>query len=561
MKETKGALMTRDSHLRTLTVPSQSEWNPHVFTQTTACHTDPARLFQALELPCRPRTVLLESADVSTRQSLTSLLVAQASLVARCDGNDVTVTAYTESGSVIAHRLRQQLQDYVTEGTPTSDSTDHDYLYRVSFHFPPSSAVEEGERLRAINPAHVLRLLQREPGYLAEGGLPLLAGGFAYDFIDSFEELTPVPTGPNAFPDYNFVLAEILITVDHAEGVATVSGISANPTSHNRVQDAIAHIVEEIGAIQQRDDIPATPADAHPAQAEQRTQIHATATIPDHEFTRIVTDMQEHIANGDIYQVVPSRGFTISCPDSFAAYQQLRIDNPSPYMFYLNGEGYTLFGASPESNLKYDAATRTVELYPIAGTRPRGLDHNGTISHEQDIRAEFDLRTDAKELAEHIMLVDLARNDLARIAVPGTRTVADLLGVDRYSRVMHLVSRVVATLADDLDALDAYRACMNMGTLTGAPKLSATNLLRQAEKVGRGCYGGAVGYLGGDGSMDTCIVIRSAYVANGTALVQAGAGVVRDSDPQAEADETWHKASAVVRAIATAQGATVEVTR
>jgi len=232
----------------------------------------------------------------------------------------------------------------------------------------------------------------------------------------------------------------------------------------------------------------------------------------------------------------------------------------SPYMFYVrgldrNGEPYELFGASPESNLKYDSTTREVQLYPIAGTRPRGE------THELDTRMELELRTDAKEIAEHTMLVDLARNDMARVAEPGTRQVRELLQVDRYSRVMHLVSRVTATLTHDLDALDAYRASMNMGTLTGAPKLRATELLRELEGKRRGSYGGAVGYLRGNGDFDTCIVIRSAYVHGGVATVQAGAGVVRDSVPQAEADETLHKAYAVLNALAMASGREVEVVR
>src|SRR5699024_9401575 len=219
------------------------------------------------------------------------------------------------------------------------------------------------------------------------------------------------------------------------------------------------------------------------------------------------------------------------------------------------------FGASPESNLKFTAANRELQLYPIAGTRPRGLNPDGSINDELDIRNELDMRTDAKEIAEHTMLVDLARNDLARVSVPASRRVADLLQVDRYSRVMHLVSRVTATLDPELDALDAYRACMNMGTLTGAPKLRAMELLRGVEKRRRGSYGGAVGYLRGNGDMDNCIVIRSAFVQDGVASVQAGAGVVRDSNLQAEADETLHKAYAVLNAIALAADSTLEVIR
>ena len=190
-----------------------------------------------------------------------------------------------------------------------------------------------------------------------------------------------------------------------------------------------------------------------------------------------------------------------------------------------------------------------LEIYPIAGTRPRGKHANGSINHDLDGRIELDLREDTKEKSEHIMLVDLARNDVAKVSQPGTRFVKDLFKVDRYSHVMHLVSRVVGQLRNDVDALNAYQACMNMGTLVGAPKVSAATLIRQVEQKRRGSYGGAVGYINGQGDMDTCIVIRSAFVKNNTAYIQAGAGVVHDSIPQAEADETRAKAQAVIGAV------------
>ena len=271
--------------------------------------------------------------------------------------------------------------------------------------------------------------------------------------------------------------------------------------------------------------------------------------------------MKEAIAAGEVYQVVPSRGFTMPCPDALAAYHELRAANPSPYMFYLGAPDFQLLGASPESALLHSAATGEVAIRPIAGTRPRGLTRRGDVDHERDTRLELELRTDAKEVAEHVMLVDLARNDVARVCAPGTRRVRDLLRVDRYSRVMHLVSEVVGTLAPGLDALDAFRASMTMGTLTGAPKLRAAELIRAAEGVRRGSYGGSVGYVRGDGELDTCIVIRSAFVRGGRALVQAGAGVVADSVPAAEAAETVHKASAVLAAVAAAQGARLVVDR
>ena len=486
-------------------------------------HEDVASLFAHVGGLEARDAVLLESADITTRSGLQSVAVLRASLRVTCTGTRVTVEPLTPSGGAIAADLG--LDEYrVAEHT---------------YDFPPAAATDERERLTAASTADVLRALTTRAGY-DNGVFPLLAGGFAFDCLDSFEQLPPVAGGPNTYPDYQFVLAEVLLRVDHEAGTASLEGVGTTAID-------LEELAQRIDA--------APPPTAPPTETGT---LHVRADVGDGQFRRNVEKLQANIHNGDIYQVVPARTFTAECADAFAAYRRLRAANPSPYMFYLRGPGYELFGASPESNLKFDHATRRVELYPIAGTRPRGLNPDGTVNHELDTRMELELRTDAKEIAEHTMLVDLARNDMARVAVPGTRRVRELLQVDRYSRVMHLVSRVTAELAPDLDALDAYRACMNMGTLTGAPKLRATELLREAEGTRRGSYGGAVGYLRGDGDFDTCIVIRSAFVAGGTATVQAGAGVVRDSDPQAEADETLHKAYAVLQAIAGGRDLEVE---
>ncbi|WP_257980731.1 anthranilate synthase component 1, partial [Aeromonas salmonicida] len=278
----------------------------------------------------------------------------------------------------------------------------------------------------------------------------------------------------------------------------------------------------------------------------------------DKQFCAEVEKLKGFIRRGDIFQVVPSRCFSLPCPSPLAAYRRLKQTNPSPYMFYVQDENFTLFGASPESAVKFCAASRDVEMYPIAGTRRRGFNPDGSINRDLDGRIELELRQDEKEVAEHLMLVDLGRNDIARISEPGTRYVKELLKVDRYSHVMHLVSKVVGTLRSDLDALHAYQACMNMGTLTGAPKIRASELIRMVEGKRRGSYGGAVGYINGAGEMDTCIVIRSAFVKDGVAHVQAGAGVVYDSKPQAEADETRAKAAAVLAAIAASHGTSLQ---
>jgi anthranilate synthase component 1 len=272
--------------------------------------------------------------------------------------------------------------------------------------------------------------------------------------------------------------------------------------------------------------------------------------IDDAAYADVVRRLKKHVELGDVFQIVPSRRFSAPCPDPFAAYGELRDLNPSPYMFYIRSSDHTLFGASPETAVRVRGEPREVTIRPIAGTAPRGRGPAGALDLDHDARLEAALRTDAKELAEHMMLVDLARNDVARVSKPGTRRVSRMLSVDRYSHVMHLVSEVTGALAPDLDALHAYAASLNMGTLVGAPKIRAAQLLRGVEPGRRGPYGGAVGYLTGEGEMDTAIVIRAAYVRDGVAHVRAGAGIVMASDPVREAQETRHKAASVLRAIA-----------
>ncbi|MDN6137870.1 anthranilate synthase component 1 [Corynebacterium sp.] len=497
-------------------------------SQTLPYTTDAAALFDALAT--EHDSMLLESADIESKKNVQCLAVVDAALKVTCHGQRVRAKVLSPTGQAMLERLEEQLSEYrVGAG---------------EFEFEPSTDIDERRRLKAISNAEVLRKLQLDAGYEHEL-LPFLGGGFAYDYLDTFEVLPEVRDGENEYPDYEFVVAQTLLHVDHLNQNIVLHGVDIDEAALQ------ARLDEHLDKAQKLVDAPLSETTE---VAEEKT-VTVTADILDKDFREHVSNLQKNIYEGDIYQVVPARSFSMECPDAFAAYRKLRETNPSPYMFYIRGADYELIGASPESNLKFDADTREVQLYPIAGTRPRGA------THELDIRNELDMRTDTKELAEHTMLVDLARNDLARVAVPGTRRVADLLQVDRYSRVMHLVSRVVAELHPDFDAIDAYRACMNMGTLTGAPKLRAMELIRDTEKKRRGSYGGAVGYLRGDGSMDNCIVIRSAYIKNDTAIVQAGAGVVRDSVPQSEADETLHKAYAVLHAIAAANNATLEVIR
>ncbi|HLZ48883.1 MAG TPA: anthranilate synthase component I family protein, partial [Candidatus Limnocylindria bacterium] len=259
---------------------------------------------------------------------------------------------------------------------------------------------------------------------------------------------------------------------------------------------------------------------------------------------------RELIAEGDCIQIVLAQRFDIHpAPEPLALYRALRHVNPSPYMFLLETPDAVLVGASPEPFIRVEG--RTLVMHPIAGTRPRGADA------ETDAANERELRSSEKERAEHVMLVDLGRNDVGRVAMPGAVRVPELMRVDRFSHVMHLTSVVEGTLRDGIDALDAFRACFPAGTVSGAPKIRAMERIAELETDRRGTYAGAVGYLGFDGSLDTCIAIRTALIAGGVCRVQAGAGIVADSDPASEEAETRAKAGALLRALELADGAAV----
>lgn len=531
-------------------------------------------------------TVLLESVDIATKVSRTTIAVLDANVRLTCQGQEVLAEALPQAGPDGIAAL-EELRQGLPEELLREDEVDESHA-RFRFAEPDPHA-EERERLTARSNVEPLRMLTARE--VEHPHLPLVAGAFAFDYLETFEQLPSVPIGANICPDYLFYDARIILVIDHPTQQATLVGASTEPEHlHERLTElesaieafdpaiyAAGRATAIAGSVVAANASPVNNA-THPRPAAQSlsssgaasgrdsnsiavngTNLTAYPTQSDADFEASVRAMQEAIAAGDIYQVVPSRGFTLPCPDALAAYHELRRSNPSPYMFYVAAPDFELLGASPESALQYSARSGEVTIRPIAGTRPRGFSPTGELNHELDTRLELELRTDAKEVAEHVMLVDLARNDVARVCLPGTRQVKDLLRVDRYSRVMHLVSEVTGVLDPELDALDAFRASMTMGTLTGAPKLRAAELIRDSEGERRGSYGGSVGYLRGDGEFDTCIVIRSAFVADGQALVQAGAGVVADSVPAMEASETVHKASAVLRAIAAAQGAQLTI--
>lgn len=513
----------------------------------TSYVADPLALYSKLKTQSK-NSLLLESAEIDSKADLQSMMLIDAALKITCIGHTVTIDAKSNNGRSLLPYLAEQLADYIS----TDNDANNDEQLIVSFK-APDPLLNEDQRLLHANAFTVLRtVINNIKSNTDERFSIFLGGAIAFDMIANFESLPfetepTVKDGDNICPDFVFYLAETLLSLDHQAQTALLTGnVFSGP-------DAMANCFEvgtRLESLKQLCD---------DAQAERVTPASPTlgtndlalvsVNVSDEDFCASVKSLKQKIVEGDIFQVVPSRSYTLPCPNPIDAYAQLKHTNPSPYMFYLSDEEFDIFGASPESSLKYVAATNQVEVYPIAGTRPRGFNDDGSINPDLDSRIELDLRSDSKEKAEHLMLVDLARNDVARISKAGTRQTCKLLNVDRYSHVMHLVSTVVGQLNENLDALHAYQACMNMGTLTGAPKVRATELIRQIEGKRRGSYGGAVGYMNGKGDMDTCIVIRAAFVKNGIAQVQAGAGVVFDSDPQAEADETKAKAHAVVRAI------------
>jgi anthranilate synthase component 1 len=405
--------------------------------------------------------------------------------------------------------------------------------------------VDEQSRLKTTNQMDVLRAvafafkLASKPFRVTCG----LLGALSYDFIDQFEKLPPNEADLLGNPDYELYFADNIFLMDHVQNQGYVL-VNVMITNGDR-QAAITEAQECFDYYRNlaRFDVPE-------GQKHTGPLAPASTDTDQDEYEAMVRTAKKHILDGDIFQVVLSRTKSEPCPDEpLDVYKRLRELNPSPYMFYLNTPSTILMGSSPELNLRVSGTgARSVEIRPIAGTKPRGR-VGGKIDPDTDFRYEAELKIDHKELAEHMMLVDLARNDIARVAQPGSRVVTELLTVEKYESVQHLVSNVKGALGTGLDALSAYLATMNMGTLTGAPKIEAMKIIRQLEKTKRGYYGGAVMYLTVDGQFDSCITIRSLQVKDHTAYIRVGAGIVHDSVPKTEFEETEHKAGSCLRAI------------
>ncbi|QBF32189.1 anthranilate synthase component I [Thalassococcus sp. S3] len=396
------------------------------------------------------------------------------------------------------------------------------------------------------NPMDNLRALLAESRIALPDDLPQAAAGLfgylGYDMVRLVEHLPDINPDPMGLPDAVMMRPSVVAVLDGVKGEVTVvspAWVSDGQSARAAYAQAAERVMDAVRDLER-----AMPAETRDL-GEALDIAPPVSNFTPEAYRAAVEKAKDYIAAGDIFQVVPSQRWAQDFPlPPFALYRSLRRTNPSPFMFYFNFGGFQVIGASPEILVRVFG--QEVTIRPIAGTRPRGA------TPEEDRALEADLLADEKELAEHLMLLDLGRNDTGRVAKIGTVKPTEQFIIERYSHVMHIVSNVVGELAEDKDALDAFFAGMPAGTVSGAPKVRAMEIIDELEPEKRGVYGGGVGYFSAGGDMDMCIALRTAVVQDGTLYIQAGGGVVYDSDPEAEYQETVHKSNAIRRAAADA---------
>ncbi len=396
------------------------------------------------------------------------------------------------------------------------------------------------------NPMDNLRSLLAESRINLPDDLPQAAAGLfgylGYDMVRLVEHLPDVNPDPLGLPDAVMMRPSVVAVLDGVKGEVTVvspAWISDGQSAKAAYAQAAERVMDAVRDLER-----AMPAETRDL-GEAKEVSPPVSNFTKSGYMSAVERAKEYIRAGDIFQVVPAQRWTQEFPlPPFALYRSLRRTNPSPFMFYFNFGGFQVVGASPEILVRVFG--NEVTIRPIAGTRPRGA------TPEEDRALEADLLADKKELAEHLMLLDLGRNDTGRVAKIGTVRPTEKFIIERYSHVMHIVSNVIGELADDKDALDAFFAGMPAGTVSGAPKVRAMEIIDELEPEKRGIYGGGVGYFSAGGDMDMCIALRTAIVKDRNLYIQAGGGVVYDSDPESEFMETVHKSNAIRRAAADA---------
>ncbi|MDG1287553.1 MAG: anthranilate synthase component I [Rickettsiales bacterium] len=370
---------------------------------------------------------------------------------------------------------------------------------------------------------------------IPEGLPPMLAGligMMGYEMVREVEDLPSDKEGPSGLPDGCFMRPQMTLVLDNANDTLTL----ATPIWNNdTLSEGEARLDAQVAQLQSITPLP--PVDSKATTSEVTYDTNMTRE----GYIQVVETAKEHIRAGEIFQIVPSMRFTAEFPrQPLAFYRALRHLNPSPYMFYLKLDEATIIGASPEILVR--SRDGQVTIRPLAGTRKRGA------TQAEDIALEQELLNDTKEMAEHLMLLDLGRNDAGRVTKGGSVKVTERMTVERYSHVMHIVSNVVGELAEDKNSMQALMAGFPAGTVTGAPKIRAMEILDELEPERRGFYGGCVGYFSTQGEMDSCITLRTALIKDGKLHLQAGAGVVADSNPESEYEEVCNKARALMRA-------------
>lgn len=377
--------------------------------------------------------------------------------------------------------------------------------------------------------------------------LPRFFGGAVgyvnYDLVRSFEKIPEQLSQDIDLYDCYFLITDTLLVFDNVkQKVKVICNVFLDDRQPLALEEAYREAMEKIGRIISKLQTPVFPS----PKKQSSIPSPLTSNFSREDFMKGVERAKEYIRAGDVIQVVLSQRFSteLHC-EPFDIYRALRSINPSPYLFYLKMNDFILLGASPEVMVRLEG--NQIELRPLAGTRPRGK------TKEEDLEMEKDLLTDEKERAEHIMLVDLGRNDVGRVGEIGSVEVTELMGVERYSHVMHIVSNIRGFLAPGKNAFDVFRAAFPAGTVSGSPKIRAMEIIEELEPVRRGPYAGAVGYFSFSKNMDTCITIRSILIKGRKAYIQVGAGIVADSEPEKEYEETLNKAQAIFRAIKQAE--------
>ncbi len=399
-----------------------------------------------------------------------------------------------------------------------------------------------------IDPLEALRIAATHLTSPKIDGLPPLTGGLVgymgYDVVRRMEKVGEAGHKDIDLPEIAFLLTSDLAVLDHHTGTLTLIANAINwDGSDDRIDEAYSDCLLRLDSMER--DL-ALPSPSMVAPVLPRVEPTFSRSTSETEFCSTIEKLKEEIRSGEAFQIVLSQRFAMPYSgDTFDIYRMLRLHNPSPYMYYFRfADGLDVVGSSPEALVKVTG--REVMVHPIAGTRPRSSDP------ERDQSLATELLADPKERAEHLMLVDMGRNDLGRICTSGSVEVVEFMHIERYSHVMHIVSTVVGELDSSKTPVDALYSVFPAGTLSGAPKPRAMQLIADNEPIRRGIYGGTIGYIDFTGNIDTCIAIRTAVVKDGVAYVQAGAGIVADSDPHSENQETLNKAAAVLGAIATA---------